>query len=120
VFSWLGEEARSSFAATFEVTNGEVPTYQGLFSAWLPTTAPHAEWTGVLIEVGTLDNITVGNAVRMDRWLRFGRGRSSVSRDDMRAAMMEGLNPTSPEWRAKALANGLDAQTRMLEGLRQW
>jgi hypothetical protein len=120
VFGWLGEEARTSFAATFEVTNGEVPTYQGLFSAWLPTVAPHAEWSGVLIEVGTLDNLTVGNAVRMDRWLRFGRGRSSMSRDEMQAAMMEGLNPTNPEWRAKALANGLEAQARMLEGLRQW
>src|SRR3546814_1069761 len=60
VFDWMGEAARSSFAATFEVTNGETPSYRGLFSTWLPDTAPQAEWTGVLIEVGTYDNLTVG------------------------------------------------------------
>ncbi|MGN6819488.1 MAG: DUF2817 domain-containing protein [Sphingomonas sp.] len=120
VFGWIGDEARTSFSATFEVTGGEVPTYQGLFSAWLPSTAPQADWAGLLIEVGTLDNIAVGNAVRMDRWLRFGNGRSLASREEMRAAMMEGLNPSSAEWRGKALANGLDAQRRMLAGLMEW
>src|SRR3546814_115496 len=50
VFDWMGEAARSSFAATFEVTNGETPSYRGLFSTWLPDTAPQAEWTGVLID----------------------------------------------------------------------
>src|SRR3546814_2965729 len=78
VFDWMGEAARSSFAATFEVTNGETPSYRGLFSTWLPDPAPQAEWTGVLIEVGTYDNLTVGNAVRIDRWIKFGRGRSDV------------------------------------------
>jgi hypothetical protein len=120
VFDWMGEAARSSFAATFEQGKGETPSYQGLFSAWLPTTAPQAEWAGVLIEVGTYDNITVGDAVRMDRWLRFGQGRTSVPRDQMRKAMMERLNPASAEWRAKAMENGLDAQRRALRGLEQW
>lgn len=120
VFDWMGEEARSSFAATFEVTGGEVPSYEGLFSAWLPGTAPQAEWTGLLIEVGTYDNIAVGDAVRMDRWLKFGRGRSSTSREEMRRTMMERLNPEDPEWRSKALANGLDAQMRALRGLEMW
>lgn len=120
VFVWMGEAARSSFAATFDVTNGEIPSYQGLFSAWLPTTAPQAQWTGLLIEIGTYDNLTVGDAVRLDRWLRFGRGRASASRESLYRTMMEGLNPADPEWRATALANGLDAQRRALEGLRQW
>lgn len=120
VFDWMGEAARTSFAATFEVTKGEIPSYQGLFTAWLPSAAPHAESTGLLIEVGTHDNLTVGNAVRMDRWLRFGRGHSSTSRDVMVRAMMDGLNPSDPTWREKAMANGLDAQRRALDGLRQW
>ncbi len=120
VFDWMGEAARSSFAATFELTKGETPSYQGLFSAWLPTTAPQAEWAGLLIEVGTYDNLTVGDAVRMDRWLRFGQGRSFMPRDQMRRTMMEGLNPSDASWRAKALENGLDAQRRALRGLQRW
>jgi hypothetical protein len=120
VFGWMGEAARSSFAATFDVAKGEVPSYEGLFSAWLPRTAPQADWTGLLIEVGTYDNLTVGDAVRMDRWLKFGTGRSEMPRDEMRRTMMDRLNPPLPEWRAKALANGLDAQTRALRGLEEW
>ncbi|AVE03779.1 hypothetical protein CYL20_04145 [Pseudomonas palleroniana] len=120
VFGWMGEEARTSFAATFELTAGEAPSYEGLFSAWLPVTAPHAEWTGLLIEVGTYDNITVGDAVRMDRWLRFGSGHSSTPREEMRRMMMDRLNPKEPEWRSRALANGLDAQRRALLGLKTW
>jgi hypothetical protein len=120
VFGWMGEAARSSFAASFEITKGETPSYRGLFSSWLPETAPRAEWTGLLIEVGTYDNLAVGDAVRMDRWLRFGRGRCSTSRDDMRRTMMERLNPSAAEWRTAALTNGLDAQARALRGLQQW
>jgi hypothetical protein len=120
VFDWMGEEARASFAATFEVTGGEVPTYEGLFSAWLPSTAPQAEWAGLLIEVGTYDNIAVGDAVRMDRWLKFGRGHTTVPREEMRRVMMDRLNPEDPAWRAKALRNGLDAQMRALGGLQAW
>ena len=120
VFDWMGEAARSSFAASFTITKGETPSYRGLFSAWLPTTAPQAEWTGLLIEVGTYDNLTVGDAVRMDRWLRFGRGRTSTSREEMRRTMMERLYPSAPDWRAAALRNGLDAQMRALQGLQRW
>lgn len=120
VFGWIGEDARRSFAATFELTGGETPSYEGLFSAWLPSTAPQAEWTGLLIEIGTYDNLAVGDAVRMDRWLRFGRGRSSMTRELMRQTMMERLNPADPDWRQKAMAKGLDAQWRVLKGLREW
>jgi hypothetical protein len=120
VFDWMGEEARASFAAAFEAAGGEVPTYEGLFSAWLPSTAPQAEWTGVLIEAGTYDNLAVGDAVRMDRWLRFGSGRTSIPREEMRRIMMDRLYPEDPEWRTKTLENGLDAQRRALRGLRNW
>lgn len=120
VFDWMGEAARSSFAASFELTKGETPSYRGLFSAWLPATAPQAQWTGLLIEVGTYDNLRVGDAVRMDRWLRFGRGHTSTSREEMRRTMMERLYPSAQEWRSAALKNGLDAQTRALRGLQQW
>jgi len=120
VFSWLGEAARSTWSDSMDFTHGVTPDYRGWFSAWLPTTAPHAEWAGLVIEVGTYDVLAVMDAVRMDRWLKFGRGRSSASREQIRQTMMERLNPTAPEWRAAAFKNGLDAQMRALRGLQQW
>src|SRR3546814_14482799 len=105
------------YTTLFRSTNGETPSYRGLFSTWLPDTAPQAEWTGVQIAVGTDDNLTEGNAVRIDRWLKFGRGRSDVPREVMRSPMMEALHPSNPEWRAKELTHGLAAARPLIEGL---
>jgi hypothetical protein len=73
-----------------------------------------------VIEVGTYDVISVIDALRMDRWLKFGCGRSTVPREEIRKTMMERLYPVAPEWRAAALRNGLDAQARVLNGLQHW
>jgi len=120
VFSWLSEEARSSWSASMDFTGGVTPDYRGWFSAWLPSIAPRTEWAGLVVEVGTYDVIAVVDALRMDRWLKFGRGRSTVSREEIRKTMMERLYPVAPEWRAAALRNGIDAQARVLKGLQEW
>jgi hypothetical protein len=120
VFSWMGEAARTNFAESFKITGGVIPDYRGPFSLWLPTTAPQAEWAGLVIEGGTYETLRVADSLRMDRWLRFGSGRSSRPREEIRRDMLEGLYPSAPEWRAKALENGLDAQWRALRGLQAW
>lgn len=120
VVDWLGESARTSFSSSAAMSEGHTPSYTGFFSAWLPSTAPRAEWAGLLIEVGTYDNLTVLNTVRLDRWLKYATGSTYTSREEMLDEMMEGLNPAAPAWREAAMTNGLDAQKRMLEGLAQW
>lgn len=120
IFAWLGESARTSFSDGMDFTDGVAPAYRGWFSAWLPSIAPEKEWAGLVIEVGTLDVVSVVDGIRMDRWLKFGQGTSSSSRDEIRSSMMERLNPSDPEWRAAAMTNGLDAQARTFEGLKQW
>ncbi len=120
VYSWLGQEARTSWSDSMDFTGGVTPDYRGWFSAWLPSFLPQIEWAGLVVEVGTYDVISVVDALRMDRWLKFGRGKSDFSRDEVRKTMMERLFPVAPEWRAAALRNGLDAQTRMFKGVQQW
>jgi hypothetical protein len=120
VFEWMGDEARAGFEKAFDGAKGATPSYNGLFSIWLPSAAPQAEWAGLAIEAGTYDNVTVANALRMDRWLKFGRGHSTLSRNAIRRTMLDGLYPAAPEWRSAALANGCDAQARALAGLERW
>lgn len=120
VFRWLGDEARSTFSDGMEYAGGVTPNYRGWFSAWLPSTAPHAEWAGLVVEVGTYDVISVVDGIRMDRWLKFGQGTSTASREEIRRTMLDRLYPSDPEWRASALRTGLDAQRRMLDGLSRW
>lgn len=120
VFDWMGEQARSTWSASMDFTQGVTPDYRGWFSAWVPATAPQAEWAGLVVEVGTYDVLAVVDALRMDRWLKFGKGRSSIPREEIRKTMMERLYPSAPEWRAAAVKNGLEAQMRAFRGLQQW
>jgi Protein of unknown function (DUF2817) len=120
MFGWLDRDARSTWAKGMADFDGVTPDYRGWFSAWLPAAAPQAEWAGMVIEAGTYGVVEVMDGIRMDRWLKFGKGRSYLSRDEMRAIMMDKLYPTAPDWRAAALKNGLAAQQSFLEGLRRW
>src|SRR3546814_240422 len=120
MFSWLGDEARETWAKGMDFTNGVTPDYRGWFSAWLPNSAPHAEWTGMVVEAGTYGVIEVMDGIRMDRWMKFGKGRSFMPREEMRRSMMDKLFPEDPAWRDKALANGLEAQDQMFRGLLAW
>lgn len=120
VFEWMGEPARDTFAAAMDISKGVTASYTGPFAVWLPKTAPKAEWAGLGIEVGTFDNQAMANALRMDRWLKFGRGGSTLPREDIRRTMIERLYPADPAWRRSALTNGCDAQRRAFEGLQRW
>src|SRR3546814_1762850 len=64
MFSWLGDEARETWAKGMDFTNGVTPDYRGWFSAWLPNSAPHAEWTGMVVEAGTYGVIEVMDGIR--------------------------------------------------------
>ncbi|WPN25851.1 DUF2817 domain-containing protein [Pseudomonas marginalis] len=120
MFEWLGDDARSTWARGMGDFDGATPDYRGWFSAWLPSTAPQAEWTGMVIEAGTYGVVEVMDGIRIDRWLKFGKGRSYQSRDEMRITMMDKLYPVAPDWRAAALSNGIGAQHAFLEGLQKW
>jgi len=120
MFGWLDDEARTTWTRGMADFGGALPDYRGWFSAWLPSTAPHAEWTGMVIEAGTYGVIEVMDAIRIDRWLKFAKGTSYLTREEMRETMMDKLYPVAPEWRAAALRNGLAAQQSFLEGLERW
>lgn len=120
MFGWLDEEARSTWERGMSDFNGVKPNYRGWFSAWLPTTAPKAQWTGMVIEAGTYGVIEVMDGVRIDRWLKYGKGRTEFSREQLREIMMDKFYPVAPDWRATALKNGLAVQFAFLSGLQDW
>lgn len=120
VFEWLGEEASHDMDTVFADLGGETPNYVGPFSLWLQTALVATDCAGLVIEVGTYDIITMANGVRMDRWLKFGKGKSKLPRDAMRREMLEYFYPGNPEWRVLALERGCDAQSKLMNGLRTW
>lgn len=119
-FDWMGEEARLGFERAMPGAAEGPPDYEGPLGSWLPSAAPQAEWTGAVIEVGTFDIKTVADALRIDRWLKYGDASADIDRAELRQSMKDRLLPMSREWRQAALANGLEAQNRALQGLLNW
>lgn len=119
VWGWFGDEAKASFAVSMQA-DGATAAYSGPFSVWLLNSATQAEVAGVIIEAGTFSPDAVWEALRMDRWLRFGHGHSSTPREEIGKDMLNRLYPTSPEWREKAVRKGCEEQQRALEGLMNW
>jgi len=119
VFDWFGNEARHTIARAFEGAASATPSYAGPFIAWLPTALRWADCAGLAIEVGTFDNAKVLDALRIDRWLKFGCGSNS-QRNELRAVMMERLCPADVIWRRRALESGCNAMKQALAGLVAW
>lgn len=119
VFKWLGREAENTMSSAYNGSDGATPSYQGTFSTWLSTALPNALCAGLAIEVGTYDNDMVADALRIDRWLKFGRG-SVAQKEELRAVMMERLYPSDLEWRKSAVQNGINVQACFLSGVAKW
>ena len=118
-FEWMGDVARESLDKSL-ASGGKTPSYAGPFINWLPAAAPSAQWIGAAIEVGTYDVKTVGDALRMDRWLKFGLPSDQAHRDQIRQSMMDLLSPSSDGWQRAAVTNGCEAQAQALRGLANW
>lgn len=89
--------------------------WQGL-KGWM---LPEAEICGAVVEFGTYSLAEVGEAIMIDRWLRFG-DQPDARRETLHARMRECFDPGSGEWRRRVVAQGVAIQQRALRGLIDW
>ncbi|MEM9877763.1 MAG: DUF2817 domain-containing protein [Pseudomonadota bacterium] len=75
----------------------------------------------VVMEFGTFDNQGVLAALMIDRWLRFEcEDVNSPHAIEMRAKMLERLNPSMPGWRKAVVECSTDMYRRTIHGLSTW
>jgi len=84
---------------------GRRPTFTGLLIDALGRIVEHRRYAGLVIEFGTRAHNQVKDALRLDRWLKFGRGRCETDRASLVRQVMEDFYPSNPDWRRSVLAN---------------
>jgi hypothetical protein len=97
------------------------PRYQGLVFDGVKRLLPHAQVAGGVIEWGTRGAAAGDAAIRQDLWLRRYGGRlpPDVLRQ-VRADLLDSLNPVSYVWRNSVLEIGMSVIDATAEGLSRW
>ena len=80
---------------------------------------PHAEYTGLALEFGTLPLEQVLNALRGDHWLYRHPGASVPLPAQIHAAMREAFEVESDVWRAQVVVQARQALFQAVDGLAQ-
>jgi len=84
---------------------GRRPDFTGLLIDALGHIVQHRRYAGLVIEFGTRAHNQVKDALRLDRWLKFGRGTAQADRATLKQQVVEDFCPSNPEWRRSVLAH---------------
>ncbi|WP_144141006.1 DUF2817 domain-containing protein [Paraburkholderia sp. BCC1884] len=97
------------------------PRYKGLVFDGIRGFIPHAQVAGGVIEWGTRGPVAGEMAIRQDLWLRdYGHLLSSDAYAQMRADLLDSLNPVSYLWRNSVLSTGVEIMNATAQGLAAW
>jgi hypothetical protein len=78
---------------------------------------PHAEYTGICLEFGTLPLHQMILALRADHWLALHPDAPHTLRASIQRDMLQAFNPPSPQWQAQVWQQGLQATQQAVQGL---
>ena len=79
---------------------------------------PQAEYTGIAMEYGTRDQLSVLNALRADHWLHSHPHASATLRKQIGQEMLDAFYVDTDEWRALIVDQAMDAMHQAVTGLR--
>jgi len=78
---------------------------------------PHAQYTGICLEFGTLPLAQMILAMRADHWLALHPEAPPAQQAAIRTGMREAFNPPSPDWQQQVWRQGLQAAQQAVRGL---
>jgi Protein of unknown function (DUF2817) len=78
---------------------------------------PDAEYTGLIVEYGTVSRLRVMNALRGDHWLWLNRHAPARLRTRIERGMLEAFNVNTRKWRRQVIEQGLDLVRSTIIGL---
>lgn len=115
---WWGRE-RIEGAGGFD--GAKRPRYEGLVFRGVQRRLRDAQLAGAVIEFGTVPVGASIDALRADRWLRFGATADDAARArPIRSAIVEAFCPSDPGWRSAVVGHALDIQRSVLAGVAAW
>lgn len=98
-----------------------VPGYQGLVVRGVESCLRGRSVVSAVIEFGTRGAEAGGIAIRQDQWLRLhGKDADPGIRAQLKADLLDSLNPVAYEWRDSVLEHGLEIMRAAVAGLGGW
>ena len=97
------------------------PRYEGLVFGGVQRCLRDAQLAGAVIEFGTVPVDESIDALRADRWLRFGATAQDAARvAPIRTAIVEAFCPSDARWRSAVVDHALETQRSALAGVAAW
>lgn len=109
---WWGTEVTSMYEG-----NSTSAVLDGVMFAAAYDECPHAVYTGIALEYGTIPILQGLQALRADQWLENHPEADAGSRAAIKRRMFDSFFVDTPGWRARILEQGFDAAHRALRGL---
>jgi len=78
---------------------------------------PQAEFTGIVLEFGTVPMLQVLQALRADQWLQNHPDTGAAQAEAIRRRLREVFEVDAPDWRRRVADQAFDAARRAVEGL---
>ncbi len=110
--TWWGDKITS----TYDGTSSSAPL-TGLM--WLSAyeECPHAEYTGIALEYGTVPIMDVVDALRADQWLENHPEAGDAQRLQIKRQMRDAFYTDTDTWKEQILAQAAEAARLALQGL---
>jgi hypothetical protein len=119
ICGWWGRE-RLETSGGYE--GAKRPTYNGLIFHGVQRLVAPAVMAGAVIEFGTLPLQEAYDALRLDRWLKFGdhAGVAPERLAALRRSVRDAFTPPDPAWRRGVVEHAIAIQRAGLAGLADW
>jgi hypothetical protein len=89
----------------------------GLMSLSIHDECPHAEYTGIALEYGTVPMMQTMQALRAEHWLHLNPKASESMGAQIRQEMKDAFYTDTDEWKAEVLRQARDALFQAADGL---
>jgi hypothetical protein len=78
---------------------------------------PHAEYTGIAMEYGTVPVLDVMNAIRAEQWLNLHPGAPAEQRAQIKAQMLAAFYTDTDVWKGQIVSQARQSMFQAVAGL---
>ena len=110
--AWWGEEVTS----LYDGTSSSAPL-TGLMWAAACEECPQAEYTGIVLEFGTLPLLEVMDALRAEQWLENHPEADLDQQEAIKRRMRDAFYVDTDAWKARVIEQGIEAAHQAVRGL---
>jgi hypothetical protein len=116
--SWWGGDGQTPVTSIYDGSSAAARLNGMMWSA-VCEECPQAEYTGIVLEFGTLPLLDVLNALRGDQWMRLRPDAPAGLRAVIQKRMKDAFYIDTDDWRAQVVSQARQTMFQAVDGLRR-